>query len=487
MKLKQFIGMAMLLGGMTCAVLPASAQYSGSTSTAQSEQKRARQDIMEDIYLSTEPDGLWVKNAKDFPKDLPIVKVRLKDNGGTRSNSVTSIWLKDSPDVKYYSHHIKALKLMVDKTKFKKMEAGEDGWRIYTFPNPVYLGSTYSSSACFLNVQFFVNDADAKKKLLDTFLKANTSERYNNAALFCEDGDPSHLGRKSGKLRYSATPELVEVYRAKAAERAEAERIMAERRAEAERQRKAAEEKARLEKEEAERQAAEAERKAAEAERKKLQAFGVTNNAYGERFMEAYNDGSYGNGYVGYCFYSGKGVRRNYKLAEEYLLKAVELGQLGHFDKYISHLYLADIYWTGKTGKKDIHKAISHFKEGHNVMAWNLALNEKDSSVKADWLYILQLGAYRLGRYYDVDGASPSSEKSIDKAADWYDIIRQRKYVLNAQYAECCYRFGYYVETGRIYHDNDLYTARECYREAIKYGSPEIKAKAEQRLKQIGY
>lgn len=476
MKLKQFIGISMLLS-VVCMALPASAQS----------------QVMEDIYISTESDGMWVKNSTKFPKDLPILKVRLKDNGGTRSMaSTTYIFLGDSITAPYYAHQIYAIKLAVNKTKFKKMEAGEDGWRIYTFPNPVYMRSTGSSSACLLNVQFFVNDADAKKKLLDTFLKANTSECYNNAALFCEDGDPSHLGEKSDKLRYSTTPELVDVYRNKAAELAEAERIKAEQlaeaerqRKEAERQRKEAEEKARLEKEEAERQAA-------EAERKKLQAFGVTNNADGERFIKAYKEDYYG--YVGYYFYTGKGVRRNYKLAEEYFTKAIERMSTYSYSFWgddhiyegekISKIFLADIYLTGKNGKKDINKALQLYSSSLEYLYYktdSYYFDEKEIGA------MQQLFGYRAGRYYDVDGASPSSEKSIDKAADWYETVWQRKRVLNAQYAECCYRFGYYVETGRIYYDGALYTARQCYREAIKYGSPEIKAKAEQRLKQIGY
>ncbi|MCH5331045.1 MAG: SEL1-like repeat protein [Alistipes sp.] len=457
MKLKQFIGIAILLGGMMCAALPVSAQS----------------QVMEDIYISTESDGMWVKNSTEFPKDLPILKVRLKDNGGTTSDffDFATIYLNDAPNAKYPSHEIDARKFKVNRIKFKKLEVGEDGWRIYTFEKPAYMRSTHTNSACLLNVQFFVSDADAKKRLLNSYLSVKKSERYNNAALFCEDGDPSHLGEKSDKLRYSTTPELVDVYRNKAAELAEAER-----------QRKEAEEKARLEKEEAERQAA-------EAERKKFQALGVTNDADGERFMKAYNNDYYG--YIGYYYYAGKGVKRNYKLAEEYFTKAIKQKnmyspswQISDYDhtaegRRISKIILADMYWTGKNGKKDINKALQlYFKDGEYYMPDKYYFDETEIDA------MIQLFQYRAGRYYDVDGAAPSSEKSIYKAADLYKKVWQSKRVLNAQYAECCYRLAYYVETNR-YYDATFDTPRQCYLEAIKYGSPAIKAKAEQRLKQI--
>lgn len=217
MKLKQFIGIAILLGGMVCAALPASAQMA-------TEGKKFLIPY-EQLYVSTDEGGMWMKNAENFPKDIPILKVRLKDNGGTTSDffDFATIYLNDAPNAKWPSHEIDARKFKVNRTKFKKLEVGEDGWRIYTFEKPAYMRSTNTNSASLLNVQFLIDDNALRDNLVKSVGNSASIKDMARIAAFYKDGNPSSLGIKS-ELKFRPSSDKAQDYLAKVEKKRELER-----------------------------------------------------------------------------------------------------------------------------------------------------------------------------------------------------------------------------------------------------------------------
>ena len=67
--------------------------------------------------------------------------------------------------------------------------------------------------------------------------------------------------------------------------------------------------------------------------------------------------------FLGFGFYIGKdGLSRDYVLAEKYLRLFVDQASSDNPDYAEAHFFLGCIYRSGEAGKKDIKKALHHFK-----------------------------------------------------------------------------------------------------------------------------
>lgn len=130
MRLKQFIGIAILLGGMMCAALPASAQESRE----------------------------WAQNEPNFAGDIPIFKIRWKNNGGSAGFlSTNEIRLNDA-DGNKTTIHVK--KFTVNGHKMKNLPVDSEGWTVYEPSAPVYLTYEGMNDLAYNNFQFYVNSTD---------------------------------------------------------------------------------------------------------------------------------------------------------------------------------------------------------------------------------------------------------------------------------------------------------------------------------------
>ena len=130
MKLKQFIGIAMLLGGMVCTALPVSAQESRE----------------------------WAQNEPNFAEDIPIFKIRWKNNGGsTGFLDVSEIYLQDTVGKRTT---INAKKFTINGRKMKNLPVDSEGWTVYEPDAPVYMSYEGPNELCYNNFQFYVNSAD---------------------------------------------------------------------------------------------------------------------------------------------------------------------------------------------------------------------------------------------------------------------------------------------------------------------------------------
>ena len=68
--------------------------------------------------------------------------------------------------------------------------------------------------------------------------------------------------------------------------------------------------------------------------------------------------------FLGFGFYVGRdGLPCNEEMAEKYLLRFIGLASPKNRDLADAHCFLGCIYYFGEAGKKDIKRAIYHFKE----------------------------------------------------------------------------------------------------------------------------
>ena len=127
--------------------------------------------------------GEWVRNDYEFPKDVPIFAVALKDNGG-KSEVFNEVWLSD----KTGGHNnviINAKKLTIKinnkKFEFNELKESEDGWRVYEFEKPHYFLSNFNRKNCLTNVRFFAYDERIRFGQLNRLgqLKINTNGSQN--------------------------------------------------------------------------------------------------------------------------------------------------------------------------------------------------------------------------------------------------------------------------------------------------------------------
>ena len=69
--------------------------------------------------------------------------------------------------------------------------------------------------------------------------------------------------------------------------------------------------------------------------------------------------------YLGFGYYVGKnGLPQDYEAAEHYLHMFLAQAEASNRDVPDAHLSLGCIHYFGKTGKKDIKRALYHFKQG---------------------------------------------------------------------------------------------------------------------------
>ena len=101
----------------------------------------------------------WVDNVYEFPKDVPITKVRLKDNGG-KSEVINATYLtdKENGNSTVYTINPKKLEIKapIGKIEFKDLKEDEDGWRVYTFDTPCYFRGNTNRKNCLTNIQFYI-------------------------------------------------------------------------------------------------------------------------------------------------------------------------------------------------------------------------------------------------------------------------------------------------------------------------------------------
>lgn len=97
-------------------------------------------------------------------------------------------------------------------------------------------------------------------------------------------------------------------------------------------------------------------------------------------------------GFLGFSFYVGRdGLPKDYTLAEKYLKVFVYQASPTNKDIADAHCFLGCIYYFGETGKKDMKKALYHFKEAAergNPIAQNYyeMVSDKRSTRILKWL-----------------------------------------------------------------------------------------------------
>ena len=84
------------------------------------------------------------------------------------------------------------------------------------------------------------------------------------------------------------------------------------------------------------------------------------------KMKEAAESGSVkASSYLGFGYYVGKnGLPQDYEAAEHYLHMFLAQAEASNRDVPDAHLSLGCIHYFGKTGKKDIKRALYHFKQG---------------------------------------------------------------------------------------------------------------------------
>lgn len=109
-------------------------------------------------------------------------------------------------------------------------------------------------------------------------------------------------------------------------------------------------------------------------------------------------------GFLAFGFYVGKnGLPQDYLLAEKYLLRFVEQASPKNPDYAEAHCALGCIYYFGNAGKKDIKKAIIHFKESAelgNLIAesYHSKATDKRDDRRLKWIYMpLIIGVIIIG------------------------------------------------------------------------------------------
>ena len=96
--------------------------------------------------------------------------------------------------------------------------------------------------------------------------------------------------------------------------------------------------------------------------------------------------------FLGFGFYVGRdGLPKDYVMARKYLQVFVSQGSPGNPDYADAHCFLGCMYAYGEGGKKDIKKALSHFKEsaehGNSIAAYyHNKITDKRDDRHLKWL-----------------------------------------------------------------------------------------------------
>lgn len=459
-----------------------------STTTTTQPRERLPEPDYHTIFVSAEADGVWVKNHLGFSPKIPILKIRMKNDGNKANWLLNEVQFNDSINQRFKSHKANMTKYTFDKIKYKNMPVDDEGWHVVTLEKPIYFEFCNTDSVCLKNIQFFIDDTKYKEQAVRRYASVGTLEQLLNAAAFCEDGDASHIGNpKNVKYSSRPMPKLAAEYKKKAADKqAEIEKKKQE-----EEQKRLAAEKRRQE--DAERAAKMEQEK--EAFKKK---YGVTNDEKGKYVMDIYEsavqngtEASYAA--LGRAIAIGYGIKnKNYKDAIEYMNIALNTQKHyeGFGDDYAKY-FLADMYWNGWGVAQDRHKAIEYYTESiiaiQSINTMYYRANGYDEDFYASSFHKSVL---RMGNYYET-GQTRNGSKEIDSAIYWYAYgVDRNKSHADVNYGEMAYRLGRYYETARVgatWGIPDLKTARYLYHLAYNNGNAQTKAKAKQALDRIGH
>ena len=108
-------------------------------------------------------------------------------------------------------------------------------------------------------------------------------------------------------------------------------------------------------------------------------------------------------GFLAFGFYVGRdGIPRDYVMAEKYLLVFVSQASPNNLDYADAHRFLGCIYGFGESGKKDIKKALYHFKisaEHGDMIAdyYHGLLTEKRDDRQIKWILMPLILSVILG------------------------------------------------------------------------------------------
>jgi len=119
--------------------------------------------------------------------------------------------------------------------------------------------------------------------------------------------------------------------------------------------------------------------------------------------------------FLGFGFYVGRdGLPKDYTLAEKYLKVFISQASPTNKDIDDAHCFLGCIYYFGETGKKDVKKALYHFKqaaERGNPIAQNYyeTVSDKRSTRILKWLvmpliFIVIGGIVLLSNHFGWNG-----------------------------------------------------------------------------------